>query len=105
MLGDDHPFALQFVIGTLDGDDAYLQGNSKLADRRDRLTFRPVTNHNPLLDLLHDLEVHGALIRLRKCKGSVHLYIDSIYRCTGDPVNLFFSIKTALYSLPDLTPL
>jgi hypothetical protein len=30
--------------------------------------------------LLHDLEIHGALIRLRKCKDSVHLYIDSIYR-------------------------
>jgi hypothetical protein len=64
-----------------------------LADRRDGLTFRPVTNHNPLPDLLHDLEVHGAFIGLRKCKGSVHLCIDSIYRCRVIPSTLFFSIQ------------
>src|ERR1700677_1346371 len=80
MLGDDDAFSFQFVIGTLDGDDAYLKVDGKLADGGYRLTFRPVTDHNALLDLLHDLEIHGALIRLRQCKGSEHLCIDSIYR-------------------------
>ena len=31
MLGDDDAFAFQFVIGTLDGDDAYLKVDGKLA--------------------------------------------------------------------------
>src|ERR1700689_5394901 len=90
MLGDDDAFSFQFVIGTLDGDDAYLKVDGKLADGGYRLAFRPITDHNPLLDLLHDLEIHGALIRLRKCKGSEHLCICSIYRCVWCSVKSFF---------------
>src|ERR1700722_7715713 len=104
MLSDDDAFAFHFVIRTFDGDDAYLKVDGKLADRRDGLTFRPVTNHNPLFDLLHDLEVHGALVRLRKCKGSVHLCIDSIYRCRVTSSTRLFRFNTALYSLRDLSP-
>ena len=49
MLGDDDALTFEFVIGTLNGDDAYLKVDGKLADRRDRLTFRPVTNRNRCL--------------------------------------------------------
>ena len=44
VLGHDDAFAFQFQIGTLDGDDAYLKIHGKLADGRDGLTFRPVTD-------------------------------------------------------------
>src|SRR5271155_1286299 len=93
MVSDDDAFTLQFVIGTLDGDDAYLKVDGKLPDGRDRLTFRPVADDNPLLDLLHDLQVHGALIRLRKCEGSGHLCIYSIYRCCGMPSTVIFPVQ------------
>lgn len=78
MLGDDNALAFQFVVGALNRDDTHLEINGKLPDRRDRLPFRPVTHGNPLLDLLHDLEIHRALVGLREGERSVHLYILSI---------------------------
>ncbi len=80
LLGHDNAFPFEFQISPLDSDHADLKVHRKLAYRRNRLTFAPVSDGNPLLDLLHDLEIHGALIGLRYGEGTVHVYILSIHR-------------------------
>jgi hypothetical protein len=77
---DDHAFPFQFQIGSLDRDDAHLKIGRKLADGGDRLSFRPVPESDPLLDLVHDLEIHGPLVGLRDGESTAHLNILSIYR-------------------------
>ena len=44
-----------------------------------RLAFGPVSDSDPLLDLLHDLEVDGPLVGLRDDEPTVHVGILSIY--------------------------
>src|SRR6185295_14573455 len=79
LLGDDYTLAFEFQIGALDGNDTDLQIGGKLADGGDRLAFRPVSDDDPALDLLHYLQIHRPLVGLGDAENCAHLYILSIY--------------------------
>jgi hypothetical protein len=79
-MGNDHPFALQFQVCPLDRDHTDAKRGGKLAYGGDFLPLGPLPNRYPLLDLLHDLQIHGATIRLRNEQITVHVYILSIFK-------------------------
>jgi hypothetical protein len=81
VLRHDDAFAFQFQVCPLDRDYADLKIDSKLTNGRNSLACGPVSDSNPLYDLLHDLEVDRALVRLRDGEGAAHLYILSILSC------------------------
>ena len=59
------------------------QIDRKCPDRRDFLARLPVADGDAMPDLLHDLEVHGAAVRLRYCEHSVHINIHSVHNLVG----------------------
>src|SRR6185312_17411956 len=75
----DHALPLQLQIRPLDRDHADAERHGKLADRRDLLSPRPIAHGHPLLDLLHDLEVHGPAVGLGEDEITVHTHILSIH--------------------------
>src|SRR5580698_9114578 len=78
LLRYDNALTFEFQIRTLDGDHAYLQIHRKLADGRDSLALGPIADRNPLLDLLHDLEIDGPFVGLRDDEGAAHVSMLSI---------------------------
>jgi hypothetical protein len=64
LLGKDDAFALEFEVGAFDRDDAYAQGHGELANGGDFFSGRPFSNGDALFDLLHDLQIHWAAVRL-----------------------------------------
>jgi hypothetical protein len=80
---DDDPGVLELQVGALDRDDRDAQIDRKCPNRRDFLAWLPVTDGDAVPDLLDDLQVHGAGIRLRYCEHSGHINIHSVpNRCS-----------------------
>ena len=79
LLRHDDALSFQFQIGPLDRDDADLKIHGELANGGNRLAFGPIADSDSLLDLLHDLEVHRALVGLRDREGAVHMSVYSVY--------------------------
>src|SRR5688500_4494461 len=79
LLGYDHAFTFEFEIRPLDCDDADLEVYGKLADRRYGLAFRPVSDSNAALDLLHDLQVDRTLVGLGDQKTTTHVCVYTKY--------------------------
>src|SRR5947209_7047324 len=79
LLRHDDAFPFQFQIGPLDRDHADLKVRSKLPNGGNWLALGPIAHSDTLPHLLHDLEVHRTLIRLRNRKRTVHVGILSIY--------------------------
>ena len=98
LLRDDHTFTFEFKICPLDRDHADLKIDGKLADRRNRLAFRPVPDRDSPLDLLHDLEVDRPLVGLGDEDTGIHVCILSILSCI---VQTFLSLLKVSGEWPD----
>src|SRR5580698_2279184 len=73
MLGEYDALAIKFEISALDRDHADTQFNRELADGRNLLPRLPVADHDALLDLFHDLQVHRPAVCLRDDDATVHI--------------------------------